>query len=48
MTVQPAVRWVERRLGDAVIVRAEHDGPCVFIDGQCSCGVLDLGVVRES
>ena len=26
--------------------RIEHDGPCVFVDHQCSCGRLDVGVTR--
>lgn len=40
---QPAIRWEE----EDGLVRAVHDGPCVFVDGQCSCGILDLGIVRE-
>jgi len=25
--------------------RLVHDGPCVFVDDECSCGVLDLGII---
>jgi hypothetical protein len=24
----------------------EHDGPCVFVDHQCSCGRLDVGIIE--
>lgn len=41
MTDRPAVRWVEVVPGGFVL---EHEGPCVFVDGECSCGVLDLGL----
>lgn len=50
MTEQPEIRWVEYdvppEMGTGKFVRAEHDGPCVFVDKQCSCGVLDIGIVR--
>ena len=29
----------------AELWRAEHEGDHVFIDGRCSCGRLDLGIV---
>ncbi len=29
------------------LVRLVHDGPCVFVDHQCSCGLLDIGIVRD-
>jgi hypothetical protein len=32
---------------EGTIGRLIHDGPCVFVDGQCSCGLLDLGVVDD-
>lgn len=25
--------------------RLEHDGDHVFVNGRCSCGALDLGIV---
>lgn len=43
---RPPIRWVETITPDGWrIVRAEHDGPCVFVDHQCSCGKLDIGIV---
>lgn len=30
--------------GAVVGVRLAHDGPCVFVDSQCRCGRLDLGI----
>jgi hypothetical protein len=43
---QPEIRWVEYSFYGGTIIRVEHDGPCVFVDDQCSCGILDLGVVE--
>lgn len=28
-------------------VSLEHDGPCVFVDGECACGMLDLGLPSD-
>lgn len=28
-------------------VQLTHDGPCVFVDHRCSCGRLDIGIVRD-
>ncbi len=45
---QPEIRWMPifDILGNKIGARAAHDGPCVFVDHQCSCGLLDIGIVR--
>lgn len=44
---RPEVRWAEYDLPGFDGGYFTHDPePCVFVDGQCSCGRLDLGVVR--
>lgn len=45
-TIRPPIRWERVEWDGGYLVRAVHDGPHVFRDGQCSCGVLDLGIVR--
>lgn len=48
---QPAITWehvdMEVAGRKVAMVRATHPGePCVFVNGQCTCGVMDLGVTR--
>ncbi len=44
---RPAITWVKEETEFGTLVRAMHDGECVFIEHQCSCGKLDIGMVRE-
>ena len=41
-TYSVPIFWQGRKVG----IRITHDGPHVYVDGVCSCGVLDLGLVR--
>lgn len=44
---RPPVRWEEYDLPGIKGGFLTHDPePCVYVDGECSCGRLDLGVVR--
>lgn len=27
--------------------RAGHDGPCVYVSGQCACGSMEIGIIGD-
>lgn len=44
---QPEIYWehVFDKDGVWLGVFAGHDGPCVFVNNECSCGRMSIGII---